>query len=168
VGFLLLDALARDVGCTEWKGLCDSSVCETEFAGERLVLAKPMTYMNLSGGAVALLLTEFGFAPADLMLVFDDLSLPLGRIRLRHGGSSAGHRGVESVRQTLQTTEFVRLRLGIGEPEMPLDKAGFVLAEFSPEQRQQVDEMILRAVGAVRMLLDDGLPKAMSIFNARQ
>lgn len=166
VGFMVADELARGTHAGPWSVRCRSTVCETAIEGQAVVLAKPLTYMNLSGYAVELLLEESGCTPEALVVVFDDLNLPFGRVRVRSRGSAGGHRGLESVIAVLQSDAIVRVRLGIGEEEMPADKAGFVLSEFPPAREQELEEMILRAAGAVRAIVSEGVDKAMSAFNA--
>jgi PTH1 family peptidyl-tRNA hydrolase len=122
--------------------------------------------MNLSGRAVQSLLSEYGLIPADLVLALDDFILPLGKIRIRERGSAGGHNGLESVTRALETEEFVRVRLGIGEEKMPEDKADFVLSEFAAASEPEVKEMISKARDAVKTVLGQGLSRAMSIFNA--
>jgi PTH1 family peptidyl-tRNA hydrolase len=115
---------------------------------------------------VKLLLQEYRLETRQLLLVLDDLNLPFGRIRIRSRGSAGGHNGLESVLRTLGSAEVSRVRVGIGEEDLPADKAKFVLADFPPERDREVDELILRAVGAVKAILRDGLSQAMAVFNA--
>jgi peptidyl-tRNA hydrolase, PTH1 family len=165
-GFMVVDGLARAARSQEWKLRCEALVAETIIAAQPAMLAKPVTYMNASGQAVRLLLEEYRLNNPDLVVVLDDLDLPLGRIRIRERGSAGGHHGVESIIRTLGSDEFVRVRLGIGEETMPLDKAEFVLSEVSPGRAAEWDEMIARAAGAVRSIVADGASRAMSMFNA--
>ncbi len=164
VGFRVLDALAGRDGI--WKTKCLSSILQSEIAEHPVLLAKPLTYMNLSGGAVKLLLQEYRLEPGQLLIVLDDLNLPFGRIRIRSRGSAGGHNGLESVLRTLGSAEVSRVRVGIGEEDLPADKAKFVLADFPPERDREVDALILRAVSAVEAVLRDGLSQAMAVFNA--
>jgi PTH1 family peptidyl-tRNA hydrolase len=165
-GFRVVDALAEDAGAKRWRAECQSLVCAAEIEGRPALLAKPLTFMNLSGHAVRLLLNEYRLEHTDLVVVVDDYSLPLGKIRVRERGSSGGHNGLESIFRALESDEFVRVRLGIGEEEMPEDKARFVLSAFPTEREGEVQEMIFRAMRAVQAVLRVGATQAMSLFNA--
>ena len=164
-GFMVADALALEAGASPWTIRSRSLVCEARFGGEAVVLAKPLTYVNLSGQAVRLLLEEQGLDPGGLVLVLDDLNLPFGRIRIRSRGSAGGHHGLESVISALGSQEFPRVRLGIAEEVMPADKAEFVLSGFPPADAETLNDMIRRAAAAVRMILSEGVAEAMSVFN---
>ncbi len=166
VGFMVSDELARGTKAGSWTIRCRSMVCEAIVDGQTVVLAKPLTYMNLSGHAVELLLAEYGCAQEALTVVLDDLNLPFGRIRVRSRGSAGGHRGMESVIAVLGSDVITRVRLGIGEEETPADKAGFVLSEFPAARGPELDEMIRRAAEAVRVIVSEGVDKAMSVYNA--
>jgi PTH1 family peptidyl-tRNA hydrolase len=165
-GFMVIDALARAARVERWSDRCRSLVCEATIAGHPAILAKPLTYMNLSGPAVSLLLTEHQVPLQDALLIVDDFNLPFGRIRLRARGSAGGHHGLESIIRAVESEDFPRIRLGIGEENPPEDKAEFVLSDFPPERITELNDMIQRAGGAVSMILSDGLTKAMSAFNA--
>jgi PTH1 family peptidyl-tRNA hydrolase len=130
------------------------------------VLAKPLTFMNASGIAVQLLLAEFPVDLKELIVILDDLNLPLGKIRIRERGSAGGHLGLESVVRMLNSDEIIRVRLGIGEEIMPEDKAAFVLADFPPDSTAKLEEMTTRAAQAVKLMITDGVSRAMSVFNA--
>ncbi len=165
-GFMVLDRLARQAGAGKWSTQCQSLICTGKIGAEDVTLAKPLTYMNLSGRAVQLLLSEANLGPEDAILVFDDLNLAFGRIRIRERGSAGGHNGVESVVAVLGTEEIPRVRLGIGEDEMPEDKAVFVLSEFPPAREEELRDMLERAADAVGTIVTDGISRAMSVFNA--
>jgi len=165
-GFMAIEALAREAHAGTWSTESRTRVCRAEIGGCPVVLAEPWSCMNDSGQAVQLLLSALHRTPEDLLLVLDDLNLPFGRIRIRQRGSAGGHRGLESILSSLKTEEILRLRLGIGEGEMPREKANFVLADIPPERQRELDEMISRAGDAVRAILRDGTAKAMAYFNA--
>ncbi len=165
VGFMVLDALAREA-FGAWSVWMLSRVCRVEISGCQVLLAEPLTYMNHSGNAVHILLTALRRNPADLLLVVDDMNLPFGRIRIRERGSAGGHHGLESILTMLNTGEIVRVRIGIGEEQMPKDKTNFVLSDFPPEKQSELDTMISRAGNAVKSILSDGVAKTMAIFNA--
>lgn len=134
-----------------------------------VLLAQPQTYMNRSGYAARCLVERHGFAPSGLLVVFDDVHLPLGRLRLRRSGSPGGHRGMESVVESLQSDEMPRLRLGVaaeaGAPAGGDELVDFVLAPFAGEERAAVDAMIRRAADACETWLAAGIEAAMNAFN---
>jgi PTH1 family peptidyl-tRNA hydrolase len=165
-GYMAIDELARGTPLVLWSVCCQSLTLEAALGTHRVVLAKPLTFMNRSGPAVRLLLEVFRIDPKEMVLILDDLNLPLGRIRIRERGSSGGHNGLESVIETLNSDEILRVRLGIGEDDMPEDKSGFVLSDFPPSREAELKVMITKAAQAVNTLLDDGVTRAMSVFNA--
>ncbi len=166
VGYMVLDELAQTAQAGLWSPKCRSLVCKATVAAEPVLLAKPLTFMNLSGQAVGALLDEYGIDPKELILVLDDLNLPFGRIRVRERGSSGGHHGMESIIRMLDSDEIIRVRLGIGQEPMPEEKAGFVLSDFPPDQTEELKAMIMRAALAIRCIIEEGAPRAMSVFNA--
>ncbi len=166
VGYMVLDELAREAHTGAWSATCHSLVCTAALAAEPVLLAKPLTFMNLSGQAVRFLLDEYRLNPSALVLVLDDLDLPFGRIRIRERGSSGGHHGMESIIRMLESDEIVRVRLGIGQDDMPGEKAGFVLADFPPDRMPDLEAMIARAALAVRCIIAEGVSRAMTVFNA--
>lgn len=165
VGFMVLEHLARRAG-GRWRESGNSRTCTIEIHGCSVLLAEPLTYMNRSGEAAHALLSEAERNGRDLLVIVDDLNLPFGRIRIRERGAAGGHHGLESIMTILRTDEIVRIRMGVGEEQMPADKASFVLSEFPPERQAGLDEMIIRAGEAVRSILTDGVSKTMSIYNA--
>jgi PTH1 family peptidyl-tRNA hydrolase len=166
VGFMALDFLARDGGDTAWSALCHALVQRTTVEGRPVLLAKPQTFMNASGLAVRCLSMQLGLDPREILVIFDDVNLPFGKIRVRRRGSAGGHRGLQSVLEELNSHEVPRVRLGIGESEMPPDLAEFVLADFAPERHAEVEEIIHRGASAVKTILNSGIARAMAIFNA--
>jgi len=165
-GYLVIDELARETQSGPWSIQCQSLVCAAAIAREQALLAKPLTFMNVSGRAVQHLLAEYRFDPKEMILILDDLNLPLGKIRIRERGSPGGHRGLESVVRMLNSDEILRVRLGIGEENMPEDKAEFVLSDFPPHREAEWKEMIAKAARAVRLIVTDGVNRAMSEFNS--
>ena len=144
------------------------ALIESGGKSEEVLLAKPETYMNLSGMSVRELVAEYEAEPEkDLVVVYDELDFPLGTLRIRQRGSSAGHNGLESIMGALGTEEFVRVRLGVG-PEHPVrDGARYVLSQFKKSQYKLVDEVLERAADAVKMIVLEGSAKAMNVFNQR-
>lgn len=170
LGFRVAGRLAEDVAMRIARPECRSLTAVGELDGRKVVLATPLTYMNLSGSAVRDLLAKYETGPESLIVVFDELNLPLGAIRIRERGSAGGHNGVSSVIESLGTDEFVRVRLGIG-PDRPVPgeyKADYVLRPFPKAVLEQVEEMVVRAADAVRMILRDGTAKAMNEYNRRE
>lgn len=162
-GFRTVDRLAGDD--VRFRRAGPSLVLDAEIEGCRVMLAKPLTWMNNSGAAVRFLLERYGLTPERLVLVLDDFSLPFGRIRIRPRGSAGGHNGLESVIEVLGTDAFARVRIGIGEDSMPADRSEFVLEEWPPERQQAVEEMIARSADAVRAILRNGVAKTMAQYN---
>ncbi len=166
VGYRVLDELAQEAQTGAWLTKCHSLVCTATVAAEPVLLAKPLTFMNLSGQAVRFLLDEYRLDPKELILVLDDLNLPFGRMRVRERGSSGGHNGMESIIRMLNSDEIIRVRLGIGQEDMPEEKAGFVLSDFPPDRAAELKAMIARAALAVQCIIAEGASRAMSVFNA--
>lgn len=166
LGFMLIDRIAGEARAAVKRSLCRSLVGNAELGGEKVLLVKPQTYMNLSGEAVACLKAKHEFESATgLIVVSDDLALPLGTIRIRARGSAGGHNGLKSVIAALGTDEFIRLRIGIHPEHEVSETRSFVLSEFPRSQRAQVEEVLLRGAEAVQVILRDGVEKAMSLFN---
>ncbi len=165
-GFLVLDRLAEiipvSVDRTKFNGLYG----EGNWSGDRLVLLKPQTFMNLSGRAVAEAARFYKIQPVDVIVIHDDLDLPFGQLRLKAGGGHGGHNGLRSIIAELGSADFLRLRVGIGRPDKGSAEK-YVLAPFSAEEAGFVRHVADGACEALEMLLREGLPKAMSIFHAR-
>jgi peptidyl-tRNA hydrolase, PTH1 family len=165
VGFMVVDLLASRAGVREWREEQEASVATAQVDGQDVLLVKPLTFMNRSGVAVESLLSGSGGALSDLVVVVDDVALELGTIRVRERGSHGGHNGLRSLVEVLGSEDFARVRVGIGAGEPGADLAGFVLAEFGPEEVLQVQEMVGRAGDAVACLLREGASTAMTLFN---
>ncbi len=168
LGFLAVDRIAEECGVRVNNRHCRAQTARTRIAGHEVVLAKPETFMNLSGASVAELVREYEAKPEeDLVLLYDELDLPFGTLRVRPRGRSAGHNGVQSVIGALGTQEFTRIRLGIG-PDHPVgDGARYVLSQFKKAQLETVSEVLEQASDAVRVILTDGLQAAMNRFNRK-
>jgi PTH1 family peptidyl-tRNA hydrolase len=165
VGFLVVDELARRAGARLSGRDCN---CLTAAVGDAL-LAQPQTFMNRSGYAARCLVERHGFAPENVLVVLDEVALPLGRLRLRKSGSPGGHRGLESVLESLQTDAVHRLRLGIKDEAAPAPGEGladYVLEPFLAGVRAEVETMIARAADACELWLREGIDAAMARFNA--
>ncbi len=168
MGFLAVDRIAEQCGVRVNNRHCRAQTARTRLAGHEVVLAKPETYMNLSGASVAELVREYETQPEqDLVLLYDELDLPFGTLRVRPRGRSAGHNGVESVIAALGTQQITRIRMGVG-PDYPVgDGARYVLSQFKKPQLAVVDQVFDEAAEAVRVILADGVQAAMNRFNRK-
>ena len=164
VGFEVVDSIASEIGAA-WEAKKSFSClwAKGTFAGERVVLLKPQTYMNLSGDSVAPMVKYSNAAPADLIVVHDDIDLPLGRLRIRKGGSCGGHNGVRNVIERLGTQDFARVKIGVGNDKSNV--VAHVLGKFSPDARAVVDKAVAEAAKAVAAIIKDGPDKAQNAFN---
>jgi PTH1 family peptidyl-tRNA hydrolase len=162
---MVVEALARE-GSGTWEMDKLSRTCRIRIGDTPVLLVEPLTFMNNSGKAIQSILSANRQSPQDLLVVFDDLNLPFGRIRIRERGSAGGHHGLESIIDLLQTDEIVRMRMGIGEDQMPAEKSGFVLSDFPLEKQTDLNEMIIKAGDAAKSILSQGVSKTMAIFNA--
>lgn len=165
LGFLLLDRIADATDTRIGDERCESLVGRGRWEQESLVLAKPQTYMNNSGLAAAALVKRFQVRGADLVVAYDDLDLPFGRLRIRCGGSAGGHRGLASILQYVADRDFVRLRMGIGRPPAGVDAVDYVLSRFSPEEERDLDGMLTKAAEALEAIVFKGPVWAMENFN---
>jgi PTH1 family peptidyl-tRNA hydrolase len=168
VGFMVLDRLATRVAPGEpfISSPADAIQLRWRQSGDDgVLLVKPLTFMNVSGEAVGALVRYYRVALPDLLVVCDDVNLPLGRLRARAVGSEGGHNGLRSIAQHLGTTEYARLRVGVGRGDDRRDLADHVLARFEPDEQPGIEAAIARAADAVEMWTRDGLVKMMNIFN---
>jgi peptidyl-tRNA hydrolase, PTH1 family len=168
LGFMLIDKLAAEFGPIKFRRECQSLVGRVEIEGETVKLVKPQTYMNLSGEAVACLVEKHKLSghEGSLIVISDDLALPFGKIRIRARGSAGGHNGLKSIIGVLGTNEFTRLRIGI-QPDHPIsDSKRFVLDSFSRTSRTEVDKVLERSAEALRVILKEGVLKAMTVYNS--
>jgi PTH1 family peptidyl-tRNA hydrolase len=148
-----------------WQKKGDAEVIETRLGNNKVVLAKPLTFMNLSGNAVAPLAKRHGIAPDHVIVVQDDKDMAVGRLRLRLGGSAGGHNGVNSIIERLGTPKFLRVKIGVGSPATGEDTADFILATFRPEEKPIIKDAVARAAAAVTSIIEAGLTPAMDRFN---
>ena len=168
LGFLTIDRIANNLGIEVRNRQCRALTARATIAGEPVVLAKPETYMNLSGISVVELVQEHQVnVTRDLIVIYDELDLPLGAIRIRQRGSSAGHNGMESILGALGTDEFLRIRLGVAPEHKVTDGAKYLLTPFRKAQGEAVDEMLDLAVQAVEVIIKDGPDAAMNRFNRK-
>jgi len=169
MGFLAVDRIAEQCGVRVNNRHCRAQTARTQIAGHEVVLAKPETYMNLSGTSVSELVREYQAKPEeDLVLLYDELDLPFGTLRVRPRGRSAGHNGMQSVIAALGTPEITRVRMGIG-PDYPVgDGARYVLSQLKKSQLEVVDQMLDQAADAVRVILAESVEAAMNRFNGKE
>jgi len=166
VGFMLLDRIAERLNTQFSRVEMKSLVTKSNYHGRRLVLAKPQTYMNLSGQPVASLLRFYKIDISNLLVVYDEVDLPLGVLRMRPAGGSAGHKGMESIIASLGTDEYPRMRIGIGRPPGKKAAANYVLQNFQKSEYELVLSTLDRGVDAVFCFIEENLEAAMNQFNS--
>ena len=168
IGFLAIDSIAQQCGVMVDNRHCKALTARARIGKEEILLAKPETYMNLTGLSVLELVRKYEVdQQKDLLVIYDELDLPLGTIRIRERGSSAGHKGMESVIGALGTEEVPRMRLGIA-PDHPIkDGSRYVLGQFRKSQLVPLDEMLEKAAEAVNVIVNDGISVAMNRFNRK-
>lgn len=165
VGFDVLQVLSQKLNIPLNKLRCKALTGEGRIGGERVVLAAPQTYMNLSGQSVVELLRWYKANAKHLIVVYDDVDLPQGRLRVRAGGSAGTHNGMRNIVYLTGRDDFPRVRIGIGKPEPGRDLAAYVLGKYPPEARQAMFDAFLRAADAVQAIVTDGAEAAMARFN---
>lgn len=173
IGFMCLNRFARKHGIRFTHKQSQARIGEGEVAGTRLILARPQTMMNLSGNSVSRLVKRYKTDPEDLIIVHDDLDLPLGKIRIRQGGRSAGHKGIESIIACLGNGDFIRIRVGIGRPDdmktevtdRDTEVIDHVLSDFNTSESRTVAEVMNRVSEAISCLLSEGLTAATNEYN---
>jgi len=170
IGFRIIDNLAREIE-TEFKKVksYDSLISRGKINNYNLSLVKPQTYMNLSGKSVNKIVSYYRISFQDLLIVYDDLNLELGQIRIRKRGSAGGHKGVESIIQYLNSEDIPRLRIGIGKPSINsnFDYASYVLSNFDNNEKDKISEVIQLSTEAIKTIIEDGLEKAMRKYNKK-
>ncbi len=165
VGFMLADRLARRWNLGFGKFSSRALTARGSAAGQEVLLVKPLTFMNLSGSAVAELMRYYRIEPAACLVVYDEVALPLGKIRFRPGGSSGGHRGMQSVIDALGTAEIPRLRIGVGGRQQIPDLTAFVLGSFEADEREVLEQTLARCEEGVESFLVQGMERTMALFN---
>lgn len=162
-GFKAVEEIASRYGVEREECKYDAIIGHLRIGSEKVLLVKPLTYMNLSGRAVAPLVHFYKLELKDLLVIYDDMDLPLGSLRLRAKGGSGGHKGVSSIAEMLKSQDFPRVRIGIGRP--PLDTIDWVLGEFTPEEKPIIQEVIKKAADAAVCWVLEGIEKAMNKYN---
>lgn len=169
VGFMLADALAARWNASGWRTKQDALVSEARLGAEKILLVKPLTYMNESGRAVGPLLSWYKLAPEDLIVAHDDMDLPVGTIRLRKKGSAGGHNGMKSILYHVQDENFPRVRIGVGHPVHGREQViRHVLSPFSGEDAQKIREAIEYLLPAVECIIAEGIDLAMNKYNPKK
>ncbi len=169
VGFMLADRLAKELNAPDWSLNFRAELTAAYVGGEKLLLAKPQTFMNLSGEAVRPIMDYYKLSTEDLIVAHDDMDLPLGSIRIRPKGSGGGHHGIESIIQHLSGDQhFARIRIGVGRPPEQWSVNNHVLSPFSAEDRKTIDEAIEYLVPAALCFVTDGIDIAMNKFNPKR
>jgi PTH1 family peptidyl-tRNA hydrolase len=163
VGFAVVDALAAGPGGGTWRSRFQAQVAELNDAGEMFILVKPETFMNLSGQSVRQVVDFYKLPTTDLLVVCDDFALPLGKLRVKSKGTHGGHNGLRNIQEHLGTTEYPRLRIGVGGPKE--DAIDHVLGRFKPAERPMIDDAIIKATQAVIVWARQGIEACMNRFN---
>jgi peptidyl-tRNA hydrolase, PTH1 family len=165
-GFMTADVLAGRMGARFTRSRTRAMVADGRLAGDVVTLAKPLSFMNLSGGPVAAVSTYYKVPVERIVVVHDELDLPFGVLRLKQGGGDGGHNGLRSVTAALGTGDYLRVRVGIGRPPGRMDPADYVLRDFSPAERKLLPDVLERSADAVESLLARGLAAAQNEFHA--
>jgi len=166
VGFVFINKLARDWK-VKLKKKYGAKIADVEREGEKVILAQPQTYMNQSGLAVRQILEAKGLAPEMLVVVYDDLDIPLGEIRIRKAGGPGTHKGMSSIVEEMKTTKFPRIRVGIGPLSFDQDATKFVLSPFSKTEKEFLEKSLIKAQEALRMILAGEIEEAMNRYNQK-
>jgi len=168
VGFIFLDYLAREYGFTLKSSKWQAEVVKDTLWGKPVVLAKPQTFMNRSGAAVAQIVNFFQISTENLIVVHDDLDLEVGRIKIVTSRGAGGHNGIRSIIQHLDANNFTRIKIGIGRPPEPMTSSNYVLSKFSPDEQKILEENLQNVEEAARMILEHGTIAAMNQINAKK
>jgi len=170
IGFRIVDSLARDMG-TEFKKVKSyySLISRGTINNHKVMLVKPQTFMNLSGRAVSRVVSYYKISLQDLLIVYDDLNLESGQVRIRKKGSAGGHKGIESIMQYLNSEDIPRLRIGISNPSVNFnfDCVSYVLSNFNNDEKDKIEEVIQLSTEAIKTIIEDGFEKAMRKYNRK-
>lgn len=169
IGFMVVDELARRAQ-EKWSTNKEKTlICDIDLEGEKLLLVKPQTYMNLSGKAVAPIVNKLDFdAPSRMIVIHDELDISIGSIKIKVGGGDGGHKGIRSIADSLRFRDFIRLRLGIGRPPTGIPPEEYVLTNFESEYESIRTELIDKACDAVSMIIKEGFTKTQMTFHTRK
>ncbi len=167
IGFMLAERLASEAGITLKRKGHQGLYGTGRISGHEVTVLLPQTFMNLSGVSVGSACKSLGIAPGDLIVAHDDIDLPFGTLRIKVGGGHGGHNGIRSIRATLGTGDFVRVKLGVGRPHPDGDVAGYVLSPFSAMERSSLEDVLTNSAKAVETIISQGTQQAMNEFNNR-
>ena len=168
VGWMLVDALAEHLGINEWRSREKGMVAEGRIGSEKILLVKPLTYMNNSGECVGPLMRWYKLEPEDIMVAHDDMDIPLGTIRIRKKGSAGGHNGIKSLLSHIGSVNFGRLRIGIGRPQPGWSVINHVLAKFNDQEQEKIGDAIKQLIPAAECMVLEGPDMAMNKFNPKK
>ena len=168
VGWMLVDALAEHLGINEWRSREKGMVAEGRIGSEKILLVKPLTYMNNSGECVGPLMRWYKLEPEDIMAAHDDMDIPIGTIRIRKKGSAGGHNGIKSLLIHIGSENFGRLRIGIGRPQPGWSVINHVLAKFNDQEQEKIGDAIKQLIPAVECMVLEGPDMAMNKFNPKK
>lgn len=163
VGFLVVEEVARRYTVLKEESRFDAIIGQIQIGREKVFLVKPLTYMNLSGNAVRKLVSYYKVEQKDIIVIYDDMDLPVGQVRIRAQGGTGGHRGMTSLVERLGTRDFARIRIGIGRP--PDEAVDWVLGRFAGEEKVLIDQAVAKAADAVECWLTEGIDKTMNEYN---
>lgn len=166
VGFIFLDRLCHVLKCYKWSRNKNYLWNEVEITKKKIFLVKPMTYMNLSGEIFPDVLHSFNVKTNDIIVVYDDINIPLGSLRIRKKGSDGGHKGMRSIINALGTQNIPRIRIGIGPKPSSISIVDYVLSEFTEDELEIVFSVLNKAIGALKVIMNEGIEKAMSLYNS--
>ena len=165
IGFAILDYMTERLEARFSDKHKLAAFVKVHFGNEQLLLVKPKTFMNNSGDAVSYIMARFGLAASQIIVIYDDLDLSVGKIRIRPAGSAGGHKGIASIMSVLNTSNVVRIRVGIGRPEPETNQIGYVLGKFSSEEAPLIRESNCRVYGAIAKIVEEGIDVAMNEYN---
>lgn len=166
-GFDTVDAIAEEIGVRYWKSECGSATGKGSYRGEEIILAKPQSFMNTSGGPVKQLMSTYKVAPDHLIVIHDELDIDPGTVRVKFGGGHAGHNGLRSICDKTLTRDWFRVRIGIGRPPGRMDVADYVLSLPKKEEAEAFEHAVARGAEAALFLVQNGLEKTQQEFNGK-
>ncbi|MBQ9280337.1 MAG: aminoacyl-tRNA hydrolase [Clostridia bacterium] len=168
-GFIAIDEISKKMGIEVTKEKFDALIGMGEHHGEKIMLVKPQTYMNLSGESVLQILNFYKLLPEDLIVIYDDVDLDFGNIRIRPYGSPGTHNGMRNITNLIGTQEFIRIRMGMGKPLIPgMDLKDYVLMNFSSEEKETIESLANIVYNALVEILDHGVKSAMNLYNSNK
>jgi PTH1 family peptidyl-tRNA hydrolase len=167
IGFLVVDKLGKEESISINNRRFESLVGRGIIGGEIVILVKPQTFMNLSGRAVKKIINFYSIDLNNLIVVHDDLDLPFGVLRIKKDGGDGGHKGLRSIIYSINNRDFIRLRIGVGRPVDKIDIDDYLLKPFNKNEMQSINEIISKGEDAIKIIISDGIEKAMNIFNKR-